>query len=67
MNANYGLFAPLAGRARGREKNEAMAARADAEWAAWASRCGLELTGVALAHSAPSEDEPAAAAPGLSL
>jgi methylenetetrahydrofolate--tRNA-(uracil-5-)-methyltransferase len=44
MNANYGLFSPLDGRARGREKKEAMAARADAEWAAWASRCGLELT-----------------------
>lgn len=38
MNANYGLFAPLEGRVRGREKKEAMAARADLEWTSWAAR-----------------------------
>jgi methylenetetrahydrofolate--tRNA-(uracil-5-)-methyltransferase len=51
MNANYGLFSPIEGRFRGREKKEAMAARADAEWAKWASRSGIELSAVA-AHSA---------------
>ncbi|MFN2374941.1 MAG: methylenetetrahydrofolate--tRNA-(uracil(54)-C(5))-methyltransferase (FADH(2)-oxidizing) TrmFO [Candidatus Binatia bacterium] len=43
MNANYGLFSPLEGRFRGREKKEAMAARADLEWTAWAARSGLDL------------------------
>ncbi|MFN2424900.1 MAG: methylenetetrahydrofolate--tRNA-(uracil(54)-C(5))-methyltransferase (FADH(2)-oxidizing) TrmFO, partial [Candidatus Binatia bacterium] len=49
MNANYGLFAPLEAREgekrapRGRDKKEAMAARADVEWSAWAAASGLEL------------------------
>lgn len=47
MNANYGLFSPLEGRARGRDKKEAMAARADAEFASWAGTSGVELTPVA--------------------
>ena len=37
MNANYGLFPPLEGRARGRDKKEAMSARADIDFAAWAA------------------------------
>lgn len=47
MNANYGLFSPLEGRARGRDKKEAMAARADAEFASWAGTSGVELVPVA--------------------
>lgn len=46
MNANYGLFPPLApemGRVRGRDKKEAMAVRADAAFRAWAARSGVEL------------------------
>ncbi len=49
MNANYGLFVPLEDRdargrpLRGRDKKDAMAARADVEWSAWAGSCGLEL------------------------
>ena len=35
MNANYGLFPPLDGRARGREKKDALALRADEEFSAW--------------------------------
>jgi methylenetetrahydrofolate--tRNA-(uracil-5-)-methyltransferase len=35
MNANYGLFPPLPGRLRGREKKLALAARALADFEAW--------------------------------
>jgi methylenetetrahydrofolate--tRNA-(uracil-5-)-methyltransferase len=63
MNANYGLFTPLEGRARGRDKKEAMAARADVEWAAWASRCGLELA----ASDPATAESPALEAAELSL
>jgi methylenetetrahydrofolate--tRNA-(uracil-5-)-methyltransferase len=41
MNANYGLFPALEGRARGRDKKAALAARADIEWSAWATRTGV--------------------------
>jgi methylenetetrahydrofolate--tRNA-(uracil-5-)-methyltransferase len=47
MNANYGLFAPLETRARGRDKKEAMAVRAGAEFAAWAESAGIDLVPVA--------------------
>jgi methylenetetrahydrofolate--tRNA-(uracil-5-)-methyltransferase len=66
MNANYGLFPALEGRARGREKKEAMAVRAEAEWASWASRCGIPLAereDVAVPASA-GEDLQAASSPG---
>lgn len=43
MNANYGLFTPLETRARGRDKKDAMAARADLEFTAWAAASGVEL------------------------
>jgi hypothetical protein len=46
MNANYGLFPPLEGRFRGRDKKDANAARADAEFAAWAAQSGVELVEV---------------------
>jgi methylenetetrahydrofolate--tRNA-(uracil-5-)-methyltransferase len=35
MNANYGLFATLEGRLRGRDKKDALARRADDDWARW--------------------------------
>ncbi len=35
MNANFGLFPPLAGRLKGRERRRAMAARASADLEAW--------------------------------
>lgn len=35
MNANYGLFAPLGGRLRGRDKRAALGARAGADLLAW--------------------------------
>jgi methylenetetrahydrofolate--tRNA-(uracil-5-)-methyltransferase len=41
MNANYGLFPPLPGRFRGREKRQALAARARADLAAWIAEHGL--------------------------
>lgn len=43
MNANYGLFTPMETRLRGRDKKDAMAARAAAEFAAWASSASVEL------------------------
>ena len=42
MNANYGLFPPLPGRRRGREKKLALAARALVDFDAWASAESLE-------------------------
>jgi methylenetetrahydrofolate--tRNA-(uracil-5-)-methyltransferase len=41
MNANYGLFPPLAGRARGREKKLKLAERALADFDRWAATVGL--------------------------
>jgi methylenetetrahydrofolate--tRNA-(uracil-5-)-methyltransferase len=41
MNANYGLFPPLAQRLRGREKKLALAARALADFERWAVEHGL--------------------------
>ncbi len=52
MNANYGLFPPLAGRWRGREKKLALAGRALADFDAW--RAGHMVT--------PAPELPAAAA-----
>jgi len=42
MNANYGLFPPLPGRMRGREKRLAMAERARHDLDAWADELGLD-------------------------
>ena len=75
MNANYGLFLPLEERERdgdkpkvraprGRDKKEAMAARADLEWAAWAAGCGLEpATTTKPAALAPTVPDPAPTTP----
>ena len=52
MNANYGLFPPLAGRWRGREKKLKLAERALADFDGWAVSHGL-ASGPAVA--APSE------------
>ncbi len=41
MNANYGLFPPLAGRVRGREKKLALAERAIRDFTAWTETTGL--------------------------
>ena len=41
MNANYGLFPPLPGRMRGRDKKRAHAARALADLAAWMHQTGI--------------------------
>ncbi len=41
MNANYGLFPPLAGSQRGRDKKQAYAERALADLARWCERVGL--------------------------
>ena len=53
MNANYGLFPPLAGRRRGREKKLALAERALADFDAWMAAQSLEAS-VAPAAAAPS-------------
>lgn len=45
MNANYGLFPPLAGRVRGREKKLKLAERALAEFDRWAHAEALVATG----------------------
>ncbi len=57
MNANYGLFPPLAARARGREKKLALADRALRDFARWAEEHGL--------RSARTDDVPVAAATQL--
>jgi folate-dependent tRNA-U54 methylase TrmFO/GidA len=43
MNANYGLFPPLPGALRGRDKKLAMAERALGDLARWGERTGLEI------------------------
>jgi methylenetetrahydrofolate--tRNA-(uracil-5-)-methyltransferase len=45
MNANYGLFPPLASKERGRQKREALAARALADLARWLEEHGLREAG----------------------
>jgi len=45
MNANYGLFPPLGGRRRGREKKLALAERALADFDAWRAATGLAPSG----------------------
>lgn len=69
MNANYGLFDPLdGGRLRGRDKKDAMAARADLEWRAWSHQSGIPVcaaqpaTDEAAEHAAPNEEPPIAQA-----
>jgi len=42
MNANYGLFPPLSGTLRGREKRAALGRRAGADVAAWIGAEGIE-------------------------
>lgn len=42
MNANYGLFPPLEGAVRGREKKQRLALRARDEFAAWGQSLGVE-------------------------
>ena len=44
MNANYGLFPPIATRERGREKRRALAARAQRDLELWLTRHGAALT-----------------------
>jgi methylenetetrahydrofolate--tRNA-(uracil-5-)-methyltransferase len=51
MNANYGLFPPLATRQRGREKKLALAARALVDFDRWAAEHGL-ATAVDAEHAA---------------
>lgn len=53
MNANYGLFPPIEGRARGRERRRALAARALRESDRWLAERGL-------APSAATREEQAA-------
>jgi len=47
MNANYGLFPPLPGRERGREKRQRLAERALADGAGWIEQHGLAPSGSA--------------------
>ncbi len=51
MNANYGLFPPLAGRERGRDKRRKLAERALGDAADWIAACGL-VPGEAVAGAA---------------
>lgn len=57
-NINYGLFAPLAGRVKKRERRAAYAARARQDLLAWAGRHRLEVA--APESEAAAESEPAA-------
>ncbi len=54
MNANYGLFPPLAGRARGRDKKQKLAERALADFDRWAIAEGLAAAG-AISSSGASD------------
>jgi folate-dependent tRNA-U54 methylase TrmFO/GidA len=49
MNANYGLFPPLGGRWRGREKKLKLAERALADFDRWAVAQGLSVAPAAAA------------------
>jgi len=54
MNANYGLFPPISGRERGRDKRRAMAVRAQRDMEAWIEEHGLEPSvATSYAHSLP--------------
>jgi len=54
MNANYGLFPPVATRARGREKRGVLAARAARDLTAWIAEQGLDaLAAHAVAAALP--------------
>jgi hypothetical protein len=57
MNANYGLFPPLAGRWRGREKKLKLAERALADFDRWVAAEGLAsprvTSDIAAADAAP--------------
>jgi methylenetetrahydrofolate--tRNA-(uracil-5-)-methyltransferase len=62
MNANYGLFPPLGGRWRGREKKLKLAERALVDFDAWAARSdlgGVEPRGAAPAPHIPGAREAA--------
>jgi methylenetetrahydrofolate--tRNA-(uracil-5-)-methyltransferase len=58
MNANYGLFPPLPGRTRGREKKLKLAERALAEFDRWASASGLPSAPVGRASEPSHEAAP---------
>jgi methylenetetrahydrofolate--tRNA-(uracil-5-)-methyltransferase len=58
MNANYGLFPPLAGRWRGREKKLKLAERALADFDRWALAQGLMTAPAAVAGEAAHEATP---------
>lgn len=59
MNANYGLFDPLDGRLRGRDKKDAMAARADVEWRVWSHQNGIPVCTAEQAIAEPATQEQA--------
>jgi methylenetetrahydrofolate--tRNA-(uracil-5-)-methyltransferase len=54
MNVNYGLFPPLTGHRRGREKKAALAERALQNLATWQAEHSLGSVSPPLAYSAPS-------------
>jgi methylenetetrahydrofolate--tRNA-(uracil-5-)-methyltransferase len=58
MNANYGLFPPLGGRWRGREKKLKLAERALADFDRWALAQGLMTAPAAVAGEAAHEATP---------
>ncbi|MCC6847478.1 MAG: methylenetetrahydrofolate--tRNA-(uracil(54)-C(5))-methyltransferase (FADH(2)-oxidizing) TrmFO [Deltaproteobacteria bacterium] len=60
MNANYGLFPPLAGRARGREKKLQLAERALADFDRWSIAGGLASTARRRPERSPADVLPAA-------
>lgn len=53
MNANYGLFPPLDGGAKGRERRARLAARAQVQFAAWCARDACEPGSVEGAGASP--------------
>jgi methylenetetrahydrofolate--tRNA-(uracil-5-)-methyltransferase len=57
MNANYGLFPPLPGRRRGREKKLALAERALSDFDAWVRAESVEQAGVGVAIDATAAAE----------
>jgi methylenetetrahydrofolate--tRNA-(uracil-5-)-methyltransferase len=61
-NVNYGLFEPLPGRIKKRERRAAYAARARRELIAWASHHGVTTVPEATVPEAPDPEAPPAAA-----
>ena len=54
MNANYGLFPPIASRERGRDKRRVLAARAGSDLQQWIAAHAIEPQSAAVGDALPA-------------